>query len=75
MRIILLFLLMILVLASPLVAGDEADSEGTSAHTTANDPETDKIDKDKEIIAELELLELLELLENMNALASLEDTE
>ena len=71
MRWLPLGLLMILMLGSPLYASDEKDPDTITSDVDTSEPE----EESKELIAELDLLELLDLLENMNALASMEDTE
>ena len=73
MRWLLFYLFICLVLPLQSSANDEAPIDHDTVD--AADKETDIRDEDKELIAELELIELLDLLENINALASMEDTE
>lgn len=74
MRLFILSLL--LLIALPLQADEEATERSGPEHLSA--VETTQLDDttqlDAEIIDELELLELMELLENLNALISLEKT-
>lgn len=68
-------LLLLQLLTSPLSASQSDQDRSTeSSEVTAS--ETEEIaDEDLELIADLELLELYELLQNLNALASMEDTQ
>ena len=75
MRFFPLLLLSTLLLATPLVAAEDKNSEAISSKPATTEADVEIGESDQEVIAELELLELLELLENMNALASMEDTE
>lgn len=72
LRLLSLGLLLILTLASSLYASEEKTPPDAGA---ANDDVTEQEEVNPELLAELELLELLDLLENINALASMEDTE
>ena len=71
---ILIYFFVCLLLPLQGLANEENPDKADTANVES-DEEFEIRDEDKELIAELELIELLDLLENMNALASMEDTE
>ena len=68
-------ILALLLSLAPLNAIAEESNENTGSDGDDVVALATTTHEDEALIAELELLELLGLLENMNALASMEDTE
>ena len=74
MRWLFIYCLVCLVLPLQALANEESPDQDVTAKVEAEE-EVEIREEDEAVIAELELIELLELLENMNALASMEDSE
>ena len=74
MRWLFIYCLICLVLPLQVLANEESPDQEVAAKVAAEE-EVEIREEDEAVIAELELIELLELLENMNALASMEDSE